>query len=86
MAVKLLPREPAGLGLVTCCQARPFHRSISGLIPGAKKEPTAQALDLPAAATPFRRASGPPGLGLVTCAPPRPFHRSIRALIVLPVL
>jgi hypothetical protein len=32
MAVKVAPREPAGPGLGTGFQDRPFHRSISGLI------------------------------------------------------
>jgi hypothetical protein len=83
MAVKLLPREPTGLGLVTCFQARPFHRSIRAsstvLVPTF---PAAQAPESPTVVTAFKAPpSRPPGFGLVTTFHARPFHRSISGLI-----
>src|SRR5262245_28612924 len=68
----------AGLGLGTCAQVVPFHRSIKVWIavPLAKK-PTAQALAAEVAATPDRALVIEPGLGLATFFHEDPFHRSI---------
>ena len=78
MAVRSLPREPAGLGLATGFQARPFHRSIrawSTVL--VAMLPAAQAPESPKVVTAFRVPPCRPGFGLGTNFQARPFHRSI---------
>src|SRR5579859_7545961 len=79
-AFRTLPCVPPGLGLATCCHARPFQRIINArsVLPEVYS-PTAQARDTDVAATPARSslAACPPGSGVLTASQALPFQCSI---------